>query len=173
MYRAQPYIQLEEVMKYSANSSFNRGDYRAKPKLQHIDSSAENQGHGQGTFKKRPFSNPQQRLFRTYRVNNNFTLLKLPIQDVFEVIKGQLWMRRPKPKPHNPSYFRTKDYCSFTTTRDIGLPNVNLSASTRRPSLARPSPRIRPRSQRILRNKKRETQSLNQPQHVTQYRVVD
>lgn len=45
LYRAQPYIQLEEVMKNSANSSFNRDDDEAK-KPQLGDSSVNNQGRG-------------------------------------------------------------------------------------------------------------------------------
>ena len=75
-------------MKNSANSSFNRGDDGAKPKPQHGDPSIDNQGRGQGAFKKRPFQNHQRSPFQAYRVDNNFTLLKLPIQDVFEAIKG-------------------------------------------------------------------------------------
>ena len=42
VYWAQPYIQLEEAMKISANQSFNRGDNRAKSKPQHKDPSVDN-----------------------------------------------------------------------------------------------------------------------------------
>ena len=109
----QPYIQLKEAMKNSANSSFNRDDGGAKPKPQHGAPSIDNQGRGQGTFKKQLFSNPQQSAFRAYQVNDSFTPLKPPIQVVFEAIKSQPWPRRPEPKPHDPSRLGTKDYCSF------------------------------------------------------------
>jgi len=39
LYRAQPYIQLKEAMKSSANSSFNRSDNGTKLKPQHRDPS--------------------------------------------------------------------------------------------------------------------------------------
>jgi len=89
MYRAQPYIQLEEEMKSSANQSLNRGDDGERPKSHHRCSSVKNPGRGQGAFKKHLFPNPQQSPLRAYRVDNSFTLLKLPIQDVYEAIKGQ------------------------------------------------------------------------------------
>jgi len=59
LYQAQLYIQLEEAMMNSTNSSFNRSDDRTRPKLQHGDFSVNNQGRGQDAFKKRPFLNPQ------------------------------------------------------------------------------------------------------------------
>jgi len=85
---------LEEAIKNSANLSFNRSDDGTKPKPQHEDPSVNNQDRGQGAFKKRLFLNPQQSPFRTYRVDDNFTPLKLPIQDGFKAIKGQPWVRR-------------------------------------------------------------------------------
>jgi len=44
LYRAQPYIQLEEAMKSSANPSFNRGEDRTKLKPQHGGPSIDFQG---------------------------------------------------------------------------------------------------------------------------------
>jgi len=112
MYQAQPNIQLED-MKSSANPSFNRSDDGVKTKSQHEDPSVDNQGHGQGAFKKRPFLQPQQSTLRAYRVDDSFTLLKLPIQDIFEAIKGQPWVKHPEAKPHDPARPGAKDYYSF------------------------------------------------------------
>jgi len=75
-------------MKNSANPSFNRDDDGTKLKPQHGDPSIDIQGRGQGAFKKQLFPHPQQSSLRAYRVDNSFTPLKLPIQDIFEVING-------------------------------------------------------------------------------------
>ena len=41
------------------------------------------------------------------------TLLKLPIDEVYNTIKYQPWVRRPKPLLHNPSLFESEEYCSY------------------------------------------------------------
>ena len=100
-------------MKSSANPSFNHSDDGTKLKPQQGDPSVNNQGFGQGAFKKQLFLHPQQSPFRAYWVDDSFTLLKLPIHDVFEAIKGQSWVKRPEVKPHDPAHPGAKDYCSF------------------------------------------------------------
>jgi len=49
----------------------------------------------------------------SYRVDDRFAPLKLPIQDVFEAIKGQPWVKRPKTKLHELIRPGVKDYYSF------------------------------------------------------------
>ena len=100
-------------MKSSTNPSFNCSDDEAKPKTQHKEPSANNSGCGQGAFKKRSFPHPQQSPLRAYRVDKSFTPLKLPIQDVFEAIKGQPWVKHPEAKQHDPARPEAKNYCSF------------------------------------------------------------
>ena len=56
--------------------------------------------------------NPQSPL-QAYQVDDNFTPLKFSIQDVFETIKGQRWVKHPKPKSHDSPRLEMKDYCSF------------------------------------------------------------
>jgi len=48
-----------------------------------------------------------------YQVSNSFALPKLPIQDVFEAIKGQPWVRRLKAKTLDHVRPGVRDYCSF------------------------------------------------------------
>jgi len=52
LYRAQPYIQLEEIVKSFANQSLNCGDDREKLKSHHGSPLIDNQGHRRGAFKK-------------------------------------------------------------------------------------------------------------------------
>jgi len=95
-------------MKSSTNQSFNRGDDGAKPKSQRGDPSVDNHDRQCGAFKKQPFPNHQQGPLQTYRVDDNFTVLKLSIHDVFKAIKSQLWVKRMKAKPRNPAHLRVR-----------------------------------------------------------------
>jgi len=80
-------------MKRYVKPSFNCSDDEAKPKPQHGDPSVNNQGRGHSAFKKRPFPHPQQSPLQA-RVNDSFIPLKLSIQDIFEAIKSQPWVKR-------------------------------------------------------------------------------
>ena len=71
-------------MQSSTNQSLNHGDNGENPKPHHKGPSIDNSGRRQDTFKKCPFPNPQRSPLRAYRVDDNFTPLKLPIQDVFK-----------------------------------------------------------------------------------------
>ena len=46
-------------------------------------------------------------------MDTSFTPPKLPIQDVFEAIKGQPWVKHPEVKPHDATRLGAKDYYSF------------------------------------------------------------
>ena len=37
----------------------------------------------------------------------------LPINEIFNAIKDQLWVRRPRPIHYNPKLPRVEEYCSF------------------------------------------------------------
>jgi len=67
---------------------------------------------------------------RAYWVDDNFIPLKLPIQDVFEAIKGQPWVKHPKVKQNDPARLGTKDYCSFHDNKVTGPLNTGLFVST-------------------------------------------
>ena len=63
-------------MKSSANPSFNR-DNDIENRIHNTKTpSLDNQGRGQGTFKKQSFSHPQQNTLLAYRVDDSFTPLK-------------------------------------------------------------------------------------------------
>jgi len=55
----------------------------------------------------------QQNQPRAYQVSDNFTPLKLPIQDVFEAIPGQPWVCHLKAKTSDHVRLGAKDYSSF------------------------------------------------------------
>ena len=117
-------------MKGSANPSFHRSDDETKVKLPYGGPSVDFQGCRHGTFKKQPLLYPQQGQPRAYQISDNFTPLKLPIQDVFEAIKGQLLVKSLEANTHDPARPEARDYCSFHNKRDTELLNVGLSAST-------------------------------------------
>ena len=100
-------------MKNSANSSFNYSDDGTKLKPQHEGLYVDFQGRRRDNFKKQPFSHPQHNQPRAYQISNSFTPLKLSIQDVFEAVKGQIWVKRPEAKTHDLARRGAKDYCSF------------------------------------------------------------
>jgi len=62
---------------------------------------------------RRDHSRPSAGFTLSLRVDDSFTPLKLPIQDVFEAIKGQPWVKHPEAKQHDSACPGVKDYCSF------------------------------------------------------------
>jgi len=43
----------------------------------------------------------------------HFTPLKLSINNIFNTINDQPWVRRPRPIQHNPSFSRSEEYYSY------------------------------------------------------------
>ena len=81
----------------------------------------------QPPYKKQALSilppNPPQ----NYRSMERFTPLKLLINKVFNTFKYQPWVRCPKPIQHNPSLFRSEEYCSYMNVKStplLGPPKV-------------------------------------------------
>jgi len=52
-------------------------------------------------------------------VDDSFTPLKLPIQDVYEAIKNQPWVKRPESKQHNLARPGAKDYRFFHDNKGL------------------------------------------------------
>ena len=57
-------------------------------------------------------------------------MLKLPIQDIFEAIKGEHWVKRPEANTSDPTRPEARDYYSFHNNKGHELLNAGLSAST-------------------------------------------
>ena len=96
--RAQPYIQLVEAMKASSNRCAKPDDGEVKSKSPHeAFDHIHDQFCGQPTHKRQalPILPPNPLL--DYRSMEQFTSLKLPINEVFNTIKDQPWVRRPRP----------------------------------------------------------------------------
>jgi len=125
LYRAQPYIQLEEAMKsqptrLSTATKTEQNKAAARRLLLHWPP---------GSWARCFQEAPMQGQPRAYQIFDSFTSLKLPIQDAFEAIKGQLWVKRPEANTRDPTHPKLETTVPSTTTRDTELLNASLSAS--------------------------------------------
>jgi len=109
--RAQPYIQFE-VMKISSNHSAKTGDHGGKSKSPHEASThVEDQNWGQHVYKRQALPILSASPLRAYKSIEQFTLLRLSINEVFNAIKDQPWIRRPRPIQYDHSHPRAEEYC--------------------------------------------------------------
>jgi len=108
---AQPYIQLEEAMKasssHSAKSSDSEGSLNLRTRLPNTP-----RPHGQPAYKRQAFPVLSPSPLQSYRSMLHFTPQRLPINEIFNAIKDQPWVRRPRLIQHNPSLFELEEYCS-------------------------------------------------------------
>ena len=74
---------------------------------------ASNENRGQRAFKKQAFPILSPNSLRAFRVEQHFTLLRLSINEVFNAIKDQPLIRRPKLIYYNPTFPGAEEYCSF------------------------------------------------------------
>ena len=112
--RAQIYIQLEEDMKSFVNQSLKHDNDREKMNLQcESPTHVSDQNQGQPTCKKQAFPVLSSNPLRAFRMEQHFIPSRLPINEVFNAIKDQPWVRRPKPIQHDPTLSEVEDYCSY------------------------------------------------------------
>jgi len=111
--RAQPYVQLEEMMKASSNHSVKSSDSGRKLKSTHeAPDYTQDRHRRQPPYKKQalPILSPSAR--RSYRSMECFTPLNFPINKVFNTFKDHPWVRCRKLIHHNPSLPGSEEYCS-------------------------------------------------------------
>ena len=111
--QTQPYIQLEEVMKSSANQTLKCGknDEQSKSRETSTNASHSNQGHP--GYKRQALLVLSLNPCKTFKREKHFTPLRLPIDEVFNVIKDQSWVRRPKSIQYDLALPITKEYYSY------------------------------------------------------------
>ena len=100
--RAQPYIQLEEAtfFNHSAKPDNGGGKLNSLHKGLHPCLRSE-PGIACLQETNTPASSPSP--LRTFRAEQHFTLLSLPMNEVYNAIKNQSWVRRLKPIRHDPT----------------------------------------------------------------------
>jgi len=111
---AQSYIQLEKTMKASSNHSAKPDDGGGKSKSAHeAPNHAQDRHRGQPTYKKKalPIHSPSPP--QIYRSMERYTLLKLPVDKIFNTIKDWPWVSRSKPIQHNLLLPKLEEYCSY------------------------------------------------------------
>ena len=85
-------------MKTSSNNSAKPGDHRGKSKSPHeVSTHAQDQNRGQPAYNRQELSILSPSPLRSYQLIEIFTLLRLPINEVFNIIKNQPWVRRSRP----------------------------------------------------------------------------
>jgi len=68
--------------------------------------------HSTSTNRRAP-PNSSYNMFHAYGAEEFFTPLKLPIEEVFQAIKDEPWVKRPSPIQNDPSRLGSKEQCSF------------------------------------------------------------
>ena len=111
--RAQPYIQLEEEMKTSSNYSAKPTTTREVEVCARSLHHAQDQNRGQLAYKRQALLILSPNLLRAYKPIEQFTQLRLPVNEIFNTIKDQRWVRRSRPAQYDLSHSRAKKCCSY------------------------------------------------------------
>jgi len=74
-----------------------------------------------------------------YKPIEQFTPLRLLINEAFNTINDQLWVRRPRPIQYDPSAPRVEEYCSTMTVKGTRPSIVGAFESTWKSSSVRTS----------------------------------
>ena len=68
---------------------------------------------------------------QTYKpMERHFTLLRIPISEVFNTIKSQPWVRRPSPIRYDSTFPKQKNFVPIVTARDTKPSTAGPSGST-------------------------------------------
>jgi len=114
MSRAQSYIKLEKAMKSSVNQSLKDNNDREKSKSRHkTPMHASNQNWGQPTYKRQAFQVLSLNSPQTLKMEQHFTALRLPINEVYNAIKDERWVRHPTLIQYDPIIPEVQEYCSY------------------------------------------------------------
>jgi len=117
--RAQPYIQLEEAMYTSFNHTAKHGDIRVTLKSPHEASAhTQDRNRGQPAFKRQALLILSPSPLRAFRTEEYFTPFRLSINEIFNTIKDQSWVRRPKPIRYDPTLPKAENIAPTVTARD-------------------------------------------------------
>ena len=76
---------------------------------------------------------------QVFKREENFTLLRLPINEIFNAIKDQSWVKRLKPFQYDPTLPRAKEYVPTTIVRHIEPSTTKPSKILGRTCLAKSS----------------------------------
>jgi len=104
---AQKYIQIEDGTQSSANRSPKRGGKLEKQKAQ-PDPPKKVPTQAVGAINK-----PARNLAKVHGDGADLTPLKIPVDQVYNAIKGQKIIRHPRPLSSNPKRPRAGKYCAF------------------------------------------------------------
>ena len=101
-------------MKTSSNHSAKRGDDGGKSKSPHEASAhVQDQNREQSAYKIQALSIFSPSLLQAYKMIEQFTPLRLPINEVFNTVKDQPWVKRLRPIQYDPSLPGIEEYCSY------------------------------------------------------------
>ena len=89
LFLAQPYIQLEEVMKSSANQPLKCDNGEKSTSQYEAPTNVSNPNGGQSAYKKQAFPVLSLNPLQAFKMEEHFTPLRLPINEVFNNIKDQ------------------------------------------------------------------------------------
>ena len=106
--RAQKHIQIEDATRSAVDRSFKGEDNGEKLKPQPAFPK-KNQNRASDAINKPSSRNPA----KTYEDEADFTPFKISEDHVFDAIKNQEWVRRPRPLPPNPKGPGAGEYCVF------------------------------------------------------------
>jgi len=95
LFRAQKYIQIEDATRGAINHSPKRGNEGEKLKLNFVPPK-KNQDCGVGSVNKSTWDPA-----KASGEEADFTLFKISVDHVFNAVKNQEWVKRPKPLPPN------------------------------------------------------------------------
>ena len=108
--RAQPYVQLEEVMKTSVNYSAKRDNDGGKSKSLH-EASAHAQDQNRGQRDKRTRSSRQ--VCPSLQADRIIHFAQAPHQWSLQYNQGSTMGQAPETHQYDPSYPRAEEYCSY------------------------------------------------------------
>ena len=101
-------------MKTFSNHSKKPGDHGGKSKSPHESSAhAQDRNWGQPAYKRQVLLILSLSLLWAYQSMDQFTLLRLSINKVFNAIKDHSWVRHPRPVQYDPLHPRVREYCSY------------------------------------------------------------
>ena len=128
--RAQPYIQLQETMRTSANHFAKRGDDRRKLKYPHETAAhTQDRNSGQPANKKQALLILLPSSLRAYKPVSNSLRSGSP-STVFNTINDQSWIWRPRPIQYDLSLPKTEEYCSYRDSKGRRSSTVRASEGT-------------------------------------------
>jgi len=115
-------------MKSSVNQPLKCGNYGEKLKSQYeAPINASNPNRGQPAYKRHVFLVFSLNSVQAFKMKEHLRPLRLPINEIFNTIKDQAWIKRPKSIQYNPTLSGAEEYCSYHNKRDTRQSIVEAS----------------------------------------------